>query len=56
MDACSTTKCKRVIEELEGIAFGEEIEAKLRTIKEKVSDYDFAEAMTLIKELEGMIR
>ena len=56
VDACSTTKCKRVIEELEGIAFGEEIEAKLRTIKEKVSDYDFAEAMTLIKELESMIR
>ena len=56
VDACSTTKCKRVIEELEGIAFGEEIESKLRTIKEKVSDYDFAEAMTLIKELEKMIR
>ena len=55
VDACSTTKCKRVIEDLEQVSFGEEIEAKLRTIKEKVSDYDFAEAMTLIKELEKII-
>ena len=52
VDACSTTKCKRVIEELEKIAFDEATEATLRKIKEKVSDYDFAEAMTLIKELE----
>ena len=52
VDACSTTKCKRVIEELEKIAFDEATEATLRKIKEKVSDYDFADAMTLIKELE----
>ena len=52
VDACSTTKCKRVIEDLERIAFSEETEATLRKIKEKVGDYDFAEAMTLIKDLE----
>ena len=55
VDACSTTKCKRVLEELEKFSFDEETEATLGKIKEKVGDYDFAEAMTLIKELESTL-
>lgn len=55
VEACSTTKCKRIFEALENIAFDDDIEAQVRKIKEKVGDYDFTEAADLIKKLEKIL-
>lgn len=55
VEACSTTKCKRVLETIDNIAFDVDIDAQLRKIKEKIGDYDFTEATDLIKKLEKIL-
>ncbi len=44
LDTCSSTQCKRIMDEIDGIAFNGDQEILLRKLKEQVDDYDFAEA------------
>lgn len=55
VDACSTTKCKRILDDIEVVAFPDDIEKCLRKIRDMVANYDFGEAMEIIKNLETSI-
>lgn len=55
VDSCSSTRCKRIIESLESIAFNSEQEQLLRKLKDQVDDYDFNEAMDTIRELDATV-
>jgi HPt (histidine-containing phosphotransfer) domain-containing protein len=52
LDSCSSTKCKRILDEYEGIAFDGDIEALLQKMVNQVDDYEFSEAAETLAELE----
>ena len=52
LDSCSSTRCKRILDEYENIAFDPEIETLLQKIVNQVDDYEFSEAAETLAELE----
>ena len=52
LDSCSSTKCKRILDEYENIAFDTEIETLLQKMVNQVDDYEFSEAAETLAELE----
>ncbi|MCQ2097416.1 MAG: response regulator [Fibrobacter sp.] len=52
LDKCSSTLCKRTLEDLENIAFEKDQERLLDKLKEQVEDYDFTEAAETLTALE----
>ncbi len=52
VDSCSATQCKRILDDLDEIAFAGKQESLLQRLKNQLDDYDFAEAMDTINELE----
>ena len=52
VDTCSSTQCKRILEEIENIAFEKNQEILLRKLKELIDDYDFTEASEILESLE----
>lgn len=55
IDTCSSTQCKRLLDDLDEISFSEVQEVLLQKLKNQIDDYDFAEAMETIGELEKTI-
>ena len=55
LDSCSSTHCKRILDEIENIAFLPEQERLLRKLKEQVEDYDFTEASETLEALEKIL-
>lgn len=52
VDSCSTTRCKRALDDIEYIAFESNQERLLQKLKEQIDDYDFAEAEETLNALE----
>ena len=52
LDSCSSTRCKRILDEYENIAFDPEIETLLQKMVNQVDDYEFSEAAETLAELE----
>ena len=52
IDTCSSTQCKRILDEIENIAFEKNREVLLRKLKEFIDDYNFAEAAETLELLE----
>ena len=52
LDSCSSTRCKRILDEYENIAFDGDIEALLQKMVNQVDDYEFSEATETLAELE----
>jgi len=55
VDSCSSTQCERILDSLEEISFDNKFEVLLNTLKTQIGDYDFAEAESTIKEIEGLL-
>jgi tetratricopeptide (TPR) repeat protein len=55
LDSCSSTKCKRILDTLEGIAFAKDVDALLQKIVNQVDDYEFSEAAETLAELEKSV-
>lgn len=52
IDTCSSTQCKRILEEIDNIAFDSSREALLRKLKELIDDYSFTEAAETLEKIE----
>lgn len=52
LDNCSSTLCKRILDDVEYISFIPEQERLLRKLKEQIDDYDFTEASETLEALE----
>lgn len=52
LDICSATRCKRCLDEVEGIAFENNQDVLIGKLKELVDDYDFSEASEVLESLE----
>lgn len=52
LDICSATRCKRCLDEVEGISFENSQEVLIGKLKELVDDYDFGEATEVLESLE----
>ena len=52
VDTCSSTQCKRILDEIENIAFDSSREALLRKFKELIEDYCFTEAAEILEKIE----
>ncbi len=52
VDSCSSTQCKRVLDDIENIAFEPAQETLLQKLKEQIDDYDYTEAEETLNELE----
>jgi HPt (histidine-containing phosphotransfer) domain-containing protein len=52
VDTCSSTQCKRILDEIENIAFDSSREALLRKFKELIEDYSFTEAAEILEKIE----
>lgn len=55
LDKCSSTLCKRILEDLENIAFEKDQERLLNKLKEQVEDYDFTEAGDTLDALKKTV-
>ncbi|MCF0224090.1 MAG: response regulator, partial [Fibrobacter sp.] len=56
LDKCSSTHCKRILEDLECIAFEKEQESLIEKLKDQVEDYDFTEAADTLDALEKTLK
>ena len=52
VDTCSSTRCKRILDGIENIAFETNQEVLLHKLKELLEDYDFSEASEILESLE----
>ena len=52
VDTCSSTRCKRILDGIENIAFEPNQEVLLHKLKELLEDYDFSEASEILESLE----
>jgi len=52
LDTCSATRCKRCLDEVEGISFENNQDVLIGKLKELVDDYDFSEAAEVLDSLE----
>ena len=52
VDTCSSTRCKRILDSIENIAFETNQEVLLHKLKELLEDYDFSEASEILESLE----
>lgn len=52
VDTCSSTRCKRILDSIENIAFEPNQEVLLHKLKELLEDYDFNEASEILESLE----
>jgi HPt (histidine-containing phosphotransfer) domain-containing protein len=52
VDTCSSTRCKRILDGIESIAFEPNQEVLLHKLKELLDDYDFSEASEILETLE----
>jgi signal transduction histidine kinase/DNA-binding response OmpR family regulator/HPt (histidine-containing phosphotransfer) domain-containing protein len=52
VDTCSSTRCKRILDSIENIAFEPNQEVLLHKLKELLEDYDFSEASEILESLE----
>ena len=52
VDTCSSTRCKRILDGIENIAFETNQEVLLHKLKELIEDYDFSEASEILDSLE----
>ncbi len=52
VESCSSTHCKRALDDIENIAFEKDQERLLQKLKEQVDDYDFTEAEETLNALE----
>lgn len=52
LDICSATRCKRCLDEVEGISFENNQDVLIGKLKELVDDYDFSEAAEVLESLE----
>lgn len=52
VDTCSSTQCKRILDEIENIAFEDNQDALLHQLKDLIDDYDFTEAAEVLSSLE----
>ena len=55
VDSCSSTQCKRALDDIENIAFAPEQETLLQKLKEQIEDYDYTEAEETLKALEKTV-
>lgn len=55
IDSCSCTKCKRCLDEIENISFDLNQETLLNKLKVLLDDYNFTEAMNVLKDLENTL-
>ncbi|OWV08086.1 MULTISPECIES: response regulator [unclassified Fibrobacter] len=55
LDICSATRCKRSLDEVEGISFENNHDVLIGKLKELVDDYDFSEAAEVLESLEKTI-
>ncbi|MCQ2103954.1 MAG: response regulator [Fibrobacter sp.] len=52
LDICSATRCKRSLDEVEGISFESSQDVLIGKLRELVEDYDFSEATEVLESLE----
>ncbi|MCQ2124143.1 MAG: response regulator [Fibrobacter sp.] len=52
VESCSSTHCKRALDDIENIAFEKDQERMLQKLKEQIDDYDFTEAEETLEALE----
>lgn len=55
LDICSATRCKRCLDEVDGIAFENSQDVLIGKLRELVDDYDFSEAMEVLESLEKTV-
>lgn len=56
VDSCSSTHCKRALDDIENIAFEKNQERLLQKLKEQIDDYDYSEAEDTLNELEKTLK
>ncbi|MCF0216877.1 MAG: response regulator [Fibrobacteraceae bacterium] len=52
IEACSSTKCRQVLQTVENISFTPGQEKLIRELRDQIDDYDFTSAVDTLKELE----